>query len=96
MAALRNGEPDMPIARQVFSRLVFAGTLAAIAAIATPALAKNSERQKADDKSTNSAGCQAYQQAADGTWTQLPCTEPGASGAAPSRSATKGADEDGR
>ena len=35
------------------------------------------------EKSTaaTSAGCQAYQQAADGTWNQLPCGEPGANGA---------------
>jgi hypothetical protein len=82
----------MPIAR-----LVFAGSLAAIAAIATPALAKSAERQKADDKSTTtttSAGCQAYQQAADGTWTQLPCGEAGSGGATQHRSATKGGADD--
>ncbi|QIG91692.1 MULTISPECIES: hypothetical protein [unclassified Bradyrhizobium] len=76
--------------------LVFAGSLAAIAAIATPALAKSGERQKADDKSTTttSAGCQAYQQAADGTWTQLPCGEAGSGGATQHRSATKGGADD--
>mgnify|MGYP006954728652 FL=1 len=49
----------MPIAR-----LFFAGSLAAIAAIATPALGKNAERQKPDEKSTTATptGCQAYQQ----------------------------------
>ncbi|MGY4478883.1 hypothetical protein [Bradyrhizobium sp. USDA 3364] len=79
------------------AKLVFAGSLAAVAAIATPALAKSAERQKADEKSTATstpAGCQAYQQAADGTWNQLPCGEAGASGATQHRAATKGADED--
>ncbi|WP_375783351.1 hypothetical protein ACE10Z_26260 [Bradyrhizobium sp. Pha-3] len=84
----------MRIAKQVF-----AGSLAAIAAIATPALAKSAERQRADEKAattTNSAGCQAYQQAADGTWNQLPCGEAGTGGATQHRAATKGADEDSR
>ena len=78
------------------AKLVFAGSLAAIAAMATPALAKSAERQKADEKSTttNSVGCQAYQQAADGTWNQLPCGEAGSNGATQHRAATKGADDD--
>ncbi|MEN3347979.1 MAG: hypothetical protein V7632_1614 [Bradyrhizobium sp.] len=79
------------------ARLVFASSLAAIAALATPALAKSSERQKADDKTTTtSVGCQAYQQAPDGSWTQLPCGETGASGTTQQRGATKGADDDQR
>lgn len=73
------------------ARLVFAGAFAAMAVAAAPVLAKSSDRQKADDKSTtSSAGCQAYQQAADGSWTQLPCGEPGAAGAPQHRTATKG------
>ncbi|MCP1833484.1 hypothetical protein J2R76_001819 [Bradyrhizobium sp. USDA 4532] len=79
------------------AKLVFAGSLAAIAAIATPALGKSTERQKADDKSTTtttSSGCQAYQQAADGTWNQLPCGEAGSNGATQHRPAAKGADDD--
>lgn len=78
------------------AKLVFAGSLAAIAAVATPALAKSAERQKADEKSTatTSAGCQAYQQAADGTWNQLPCGESGINGATQHRAATKGADDE--
>ncbi|MBR0871009.1 hypothetical protein JQ633_11615 [Bradyrhizobium tropiciagri] len=74
--------------------LVFAGTLAAMTAIA-PAQAKSSDRQKADEKSTaTSVGCQAYQQAADGSWTQLPCGEPGSGGATQHRSPAKSADGD--
>jgi len=80
----------MPIAR-----LVFAGSLAAIAAVGAPALAKSSDHQKVDEKSTASAaGCQAYQQAADGSWTQLSCGEAGPNGATEHRTATKGADGD--
>ena len=76
------------------ARLVFATALAALAA-ATPALAKSSDRQKTDDeKSTTSAGCQAYQQAADGSWTQLACGESGPAGSTQHRAPTKGADGD--
>ncbi|MCA6102435.1 MULTISPECIES: hypothetical protein [Bradyrhizobium] len=79
------------------AKLAFAGSLAAVAAVATPALAKSTERQKADEKSTTtttSSGCQAYQQAADGTWNQLPCGEAGSNGATQHRPAAKGADDD--
>jgi hypothetical protein len=77
------------------ARLVFAGALAAMTAIAAPALAKSSDRQKADDKSTaTSVGCQAYQQAADGSWTRLPCGEAGSGGATQQRGPAKSADDD--
>ncbi|MBR0715964.1 hypothetical protein [Bradyrhizobium liaoningense] len=46
----------------------------ALAALTTPVLAKNSEIQKGEDKST---ACSAYQQADDGSWIQLPCKETG-------------------
>ena len=76
------------------ARLVFASALAAMTAIAAPALAKSSDRQKADEKSTATAvGCQAYQQAADGSWTQLPCGEAGSGGATQHRSPAKDTDE---
>jgi len=57
------------------AHLVFAGTLAASAALAPPALAKNSDAQKGEDKSATSSSCSAYQQAPDGSWEQLPCKE---------------------
>ncbi|MHC2619699.1 hypothetical protein ACVIW2_001731 [Bradyrhizobium huanghuaihaiense] len=56
--------------------LVFAGALMAGSALTAPALAKNSDTQKSEDKSTSSS-CSAYQQAPDGTWEQLPCKETG-------------------
>jgi hypothetical protein len=55
---------------------VFAGALAAGTMLALPALAKNSDAQKGEDKSTASS-CSAYQQAPDGSWEQLPCKETG-------------------
>ena len=70
-------------------RAIFGGSLAALAAMTAPALAKNSTAQKTDDKSTSSS-CHAYQQAADGSWTQLPCQElgSGSSGQPQHKSAT--------
>lgn len=55
--------------------LVFAGVLAASATLAGPALARNADTQKGEDKSTSSSSCSAYQQAPDGSWEQLPCKE---------------------
>ena len=50
--------------------------LMALAALTAPALAKNSNAQKGEDKSVPSS-CSAYQEAEDGSWTQLPCKETG-------------------
>jgi hypothetical protein len=58
------------------ARLVFAGTLTVSAALTAPALAKNSNAQKSEDRSVSSP-CSAYQQAPDGSWEQLPCKETG-------------------
>ncbi|MET4799225.1 hypothetical protein [Bradyrhizobium sp. LB11.1] len=58
------------------AHLIFAGAVAATAALAAPALAKNADAQKGEDKATSSS-CSAYQQAADGSWEQLPCKETG-------------------
>jgi len=58
------------------TKSIFVGSLAALL-VAAPALAKNSDGQKTEDKQA-SASCQAYQQAPDGSWTPLPCGEMGA------------------
>jgi hypothetical protein len=54
------------------AKSIFVGSLAAL--VAAPALAKNSDGQKTEDKQA-SAPCQAYQKAPDGSWTPLPCGE---------------------
>ena len=61
------------------AHLIFTGSIAALAALTAPALAKNSNTQKIDDPSAASASssCHAYQQAPDGSWTALPCQELG-------------------
>jgi hypothetical protein len=55
---------------------LFAGALAISVALTAPAVARNNETQKGDDKSTSSS-CSAYQQGPDGSWEQLPCKEAG-------------------
>jgi len=76
------------------AKLIFAGSMAALAALTAPALAKNSHVQSPDDNSA-SPSCHAYQQAADGSWTQLPCQEMGSPSGGPTqhKSATRHADE---
>lgn len=58
------------------THLVFAVALAASAVLAAPTLARNADAQKGEDKAASSS-CSAYQQAADGSWEQLPCKETG-------------------
>ena len=78
-------------------RAIFVGSIATLAAMTAPALAKNSTAQKTDDKSTSSS-CHAYQQAADGSWTELPCQElgSGSGGQTQHKSATRNSDEETR
>ena len=60
-------------------RITLAATAAALAAAAVvtgPVQAKRAEAPKATE-SAAPASCSAYQQAADGSWTQLPCKETG-------------------
>ena len=59
---------------------IFFGSAAALLTLAAPTLAKNSSTNSHAAKTTEapaSTSCQAYQQAADGSWTQLPCQEMG-------------------
>jgi hypothetical protein len=75
------------------ARSIVAGAMAALALLTAPALAKNSNPPKADDKSTSSS-CHAYQQAADGSWTALPCQELGSSGQTEHKPPQRGANDD--
>jgi hypothetical protein len=72
--ALFEGDPEMRIAR-----VIFVGSVATLAALTAPVLANHSTAQKTEDRSSSSS-CHAYQQAADGTWTELPCAESGSNG----------------
>ncbi len=87
------------------ARVIFVGSIAALAAQTAPALAKNSSlnshsnanAQKVDDQPA-ALGCHAYQQAADGSWVQLSCQEVGPTAQAPARgkSATRAPDGESR
>ena len=76
---------------------IFFGAAAALLTLAAPTLARNSSTNSHTAKATEapaSTSCHAYQQAADGSWTQLPCQEMGAKASAPSHSAAKSATEE--
>ncbi len=74
--------------------LIFSGFTALIV-LTAPALAKNSQPQKIDEQPASRL-CQAYQQAADGSWAPLPCQELGAGGQSQHKSAARKSDEDAR
>jgi hypothetical protein len=85
------------------AHLIFTGSIAALAVLTAPALAKNSNTQKTDDTSTSAASsasssCHAYQQAPDGSWNPVSCQEVGAPSQAQTqhRSASQGSNEDAR
>jgi hypothetical protein len=84
------------------TRLILAGSTAmaiatALLVPAAPALARNSNIQKNDDKPAAPASCHAYQQAPDGSWTQLPCQEGSAAqGQTQHKSAAKAPDDEAR
>ncbi len=79
------------------THLFFAGALTIGTLLTAAAVAKNTDARKVEDKST-SRSCSAYQQAADGSWEQLPCKEAGerAQPQTQQRSMTQGADQDER
>ena len=58
---------------------VFAGALAAATVLTAPVLARNSDAQRSEEKTTSSP-CSAYQQAPDGSWEPLPCKATGERG----------------
>jgi hypothetical protein len=74
---------------------IFVGAIAALLTLAAPTLARNSNLPKTSE-APSSASCHAYQQAADGTWKQLPCQETGSKPQPQPRSASKGATEETR
>jgi len=73
--------------------VIFVGSLAALVATTAPALARNSQTQKTTDEQTNSSSCHAYQQAPDGSWTALPCSEHGAGTQTEHKPVAAGSDE---
>ena len=74
------------------AKSIFVGSLAALVVAATPALAKNSDIQRTEDKPA-SPPCQAYQQAPDGSWRPLPCGEMGAKAPTPQKNTARSTDQ---
>jgi len=78
---------------------IFFGSAAALLTLAAPTLARNSSPNSPPAKATEapvSASCHAYQQAADGSWTQRPCQEMGSKTPTHPRSAARSAGEETR
>jgi len=78
---------------------IFFGSAAALLTLAAPTLARNSSPSSPPAKATEapaSASCHAYQQAADGSWTQRPCQEMGSKTPTHPRSAARSAGEETR
>lgn len=86
-------------------KIVVFGALAAIAVTTAPVSAKKtqtpateslkSQAPKTDDKTDaqdNATPCHAYQQASDGSWTELPCQEPGVTAQAQRKPAASSAE----
>jgi hypothetical protein len=76
------------------AKVIFAGSVATMV-MATPALAKHPEAQKTEENQSTSSSCHAYQQAADGSWQQLPCQEFG-NGQTQHKPVAKGGEEEPR
>ena len=76
---------------------IFFGAAAALLTLAAPTLARDSSANSQTSKATEapaSSDCHAYQRAADGSWTELPCQEMGSKAAAHPHSAAKNATEE--
>lgn len=73
--------------------VILVSSLAALVATTAPVLARNSQTQKTGDDQMSSSACHAYQQAADGTWTALPCQEHGATAQTEHKTAAAGNNE---
>ena len=76
---------------------IFFGAAAGLLTLAAPTLARNSSANSHTAKTTEApaaSSCHAYQQVADGSWTQRPCQETGSKASAQPHSAAKSATEE--
>jgi len=74
---------------------IFFGAAAGLLTLAAPTLARNSNSHTVKATEAPAAGsCHAYQQAADGSWTQLPCQEMGSKASAQPHTAAKSPTEE--
>jgi hypothetical protein len=68
------------------------GTIAALAVLATPVLARTADAQKTDDKTTSPPACRSYEQTPEGEWKPIPCAEVGTEARTPRKPAAGNAD----
>ena len=75
------------------AQTIFVGSIAVLAALASPVSAKNTSLNshanasaQAVEEAPASPGCHAYQKAADGSWVEIACHEGAGSAPAPSHS----------
>jgi hypothetical protein len=78
-----------------FGHALFIAATAGLLTLAAPTLARNSDAQKAGEQPAASS-CRAYQMAADGQWTPLPCQETGSTGQTQHKPAPKSTDDETR
>lgn len=71
---------------------IFFGSIAALSILTAPVLARTSDAQKTDDKSTSSS-CDSFKQNPDGSWTQVPCQEIGPAAQTPRKPSTRSVDD---
>jgi hypothetical protein len=76
-----------------FGHALFIAATAGLLTLAAPTLARNTDAQKTAEQPASSS-CHAYQMAADGQWTAVPCQETGSTGQTQHKSAPKSADEE--
>jgi hypothetical protein len=70
---------------------ILLGSVAALAILTAPVLAKTSDAQQTDEKPTSSP-CHSYEQNPDGSWAQLPCQELGPPAQTQHKPATRSVD----
>jgi hypothetical protein len=78
-----------------FGLALFFAATAGLLALAAPTLARNADAPKPGEQPAASS-CRAYQMAADGTWTPLPCQETGSTGQTPHKPIPKSTDDETR
>lgn len=78
-----------------FGHALFLAATAGLLTLAAPTLARNANAPKTDEQPAASS-CHAYQMAADGTWTPLPCQETGSTGQTQHKPAPKNPDDEAR
>jgi uncharacterized low-complexity protein len=76
-----------------FGYALFIASTAGLLTLAAPTLARNADTQQSSEQSAASA-CHAYQKAADGSWTELPCQETGSTRPTQHKPAPKSTDDE--